>query len=298
MIPWRLFCLGLLSLISVASAANVSHPDDARCLHTWNKKVARYREGLRIQRMRPCNAEDETTTYDKWIPNWVCEDTQRLPREVQGDGAKWMAGTEALQARRTPPLIYSFGCNGDIAWELEMRRRFPAAEVHIIDPTGNKRWKNLKLRFKLYKANLTLHEWWAGRSPPLDPANPESVFPTLTLSQMMAKLGHPGAVIDFLKMDIENAEWELFAVELKECRLRFHHLNIELHSLNCTEHEAFFGAIERCGYRVVWVEPNHWGCSGWSCVEFTIISSSLACAEFAHSHGCPPCSHWLHQPGY
>jgi len=28
---------------------------------------------------RPCNAEDETTTYDKWITNWVCEDTRLGP---------------------------------------------------------------------------------------------------------------------------------------------------------------------------------------------------------------------------
>lgn len=34
--------------------------DDARCLHTWNKKVARYREGLRIQRMRPLQRYDKS----------------------------------------------------------------------------------------------------------------------------------------------------------------------------------------------------------------------------------------------
>lgn len=28
---------------------------------------------------RPCNAEDDTTTYDKWIPNWICEDTRLGP---------------------------------------------------------------------------------------------------------------------------------------------------------------------------------------------------------------------------
>jgi len=293
MMNTMLFYFGLLGFALATSSrpTNMSIKDAkdvvTRCLRPWKRKVARYQQAMRVRHNLLCKGGDNKTTYDKWIPLWVCEDAQRLPLWITGDGPKWMVGTEAFQSLRTPPLIISLGSNGEIDWELGMRNMFPTAEIHIVDPSGHGTWNNESFRYRLRQSNLTLHEWWAVRSPV-----PGSQFTAMTVSKMLATLGHPGAVVEYLKVDIEGAEWELFATELRGCRLRFQHLNVELHGINCTAHEDFFHSIDRCGYRVAWAEPNHWGCDGWLCVEYTIISSSVACAEYAHSHGCPPCVEW------
>ena len=39
----------------------------------------------------------QRATYDAWWPEWMCEDTQRIPIRLLGDGAKWMCGLDVLE---------------------------------------------------------------------------------------------------------------------------------------------------------------------------------------------------------
>ena len=88
------------------------------------------------------------------------------------------------------------------------------------------------------------------------------------------------------KVDLERTEWALFTDILANCRVRFRHLNVLLHGVDCKEHERFFALLDQCQYMITYKETNHWGCFGFLCVEYTIVSLAHAQAEFAMSHGC------------
>ena len=121
--------------------------------------------------------------------------------------------------------------------------------------------------------------------------------PVMNMLQIRTKLGHLMRPIDFLKVDIEGAEWGLFKTLLDSCNPTqplFVHLNIELHGyegliLDLSEarmNEHFFYGLERCGYYIVSKEPNTWGCEGYKCIEYTFIHSSLAVLEHSIAYGC------------
>mmetsp|Transcript_53211 Transcript_53211/g.87000 ORF Transcript_53211/g.87000 Transcript_53211/m.87000 type:complete len:127 (-) Transcript_53211:256-636(-) len=118
----------------------------------------------------------------------------------------------------------------------------------------------------------------------------------------MQRLGHRDREIDLLKVDIEGAEYSMFEDLLSNCSLKFKSLNIELHGNNCSQHEAceqheaFFNAMDRCGYVIVSKETNHWGCDGYMCVEYTFISMALAWEEFVYSHACKVVDHHTSRP--
>lgn len=291
----------ILLLAFASTAMGLSDVAVRTCRAAWDQKVARHKRAASSRANLGCSNKEEAKkeAFDIWVPEWSCEDSQRIPVEYKGDGPKWMVGLEAAAAlRRGPSLIFSLGSSGNIVWELAMRRLFPNAEIHIVDPTGRGTWYTDELKQRLLAENLTMHEWWASDKP-----QPGSDLPALTMSDMLTKIGHSNAVIDFLKVDIEGSEWGFFgSSEFKDCSLRFHHLNIELHcwknggAWDCNEIQNFFKNMERCGYRIAWKEPNHWSADGWKAVEYTLISTAFACVEFAHSHGCPPCSRWVPTP--
>ena len=36
--------------------------------------------------------------------------------------------------------MYSLGCNGDVMWEMDVRKRMPRAEMHVFGPITHKGW--------------------------------------------------------------------------------------------------------------------------------------------------------------
>jgi hypothetical protein len=45
-----------------------------------------------------------------------------------------------------------------------------------------------------------------------------------------------------------------------------------------------FHSMRRQGFMVFHKERNHWGCDGYMCVEFSIVSPGVAKAEFGATH--------------
>jgi hypothetical protein len=55
-------------------------------------------------------------------------------------------------------------------------------------------------------------------------------------------------------------------------------------SANTTLLREFFEGADACGLRLFHKERNHWGCQGYACVEFSLVSAESAWREFQASH--------------
>jgi FkbM family methyltransferase len=173
-------------------------------------------------------------------------------------------------------VVYSLGSHGEVSWESGIRMMFPAAEIHVFDPTGTRDGWYPNRAFATL--GLHLHAWFVGASDGSMDA------PVYSYEDVVTKLGHSVRGVDLLKIDIEGAEYKLLQ-DMRRCPT-VSIINIELHGVNCTEHTLLFEKLDTCGYAIVAKEPNHWGCSGWACVEYTWVSKHLALQEWKLSHGC------------
>mmetsp|Transcript_87611 Transcript_87611/g.152532 ORF Transcript_87611/g.152532 Transcript_87611/m.152532 type:complete len:330 (-) Transcript_87611:60-1049(-) len=287
------------------------------CQAQWAKKMA-YLQESKMARHTPCMKDKipgvssnkaivrptgERASYDGWWPEWACDSLIRLPKGMHGDGAKWMCGIDALgfAPAAGAPLLYSLGVGGETFWEAAMHRHIPNLEVHLVDPTGKGLWDE-EVRGRLHLFGGQLHDWWIyGRSSHCsrrfrEPKGKDSfnykscTMPVVhNLDDLKRRLGHEGRQITFLKVDVEGAEYTFFQEMMRNCSRTqplFLHLNIELHGTNCRQHQQFFNIMDRCGYRIVAKETNHWGCDGYKCVEYTLISDIAAQKEYADTHGC------------
>eukprot|EP00965_Chrysotila_dentata_P104872 3463893-Pleurochrysis_carterae.AAC.1 len=201
--------------------------------------------------------------------------------------------------KQTSCLIYSFGSNGDDAWEAAMAKRLPNCEVHIFDPS---------LSVELAKEVTQRAQGYGGFFHPFGLVAPNAEgqlgsvvqqssragnWTLYTYQQIVEMLGHRGRTVDYFKIDIEGNEWLLYlGHDLTGKRglfslcagdnpeLRIGHLNIELHGYSVprraeTIHSWFAGA-DACGLRVFHKELNTLACATGGCAEFSLISSQQA----------------------
>eukprot|EP00667_Euglena_gracilis_P012672 EG_transcript_13018 len=288
--PNVICCIHILLLCTITCALPLATVrTGTECWREWMQKERRYQRAKRLRMKQPC--EDGGKSYDTNIPEWFCEDTRRLPPEMTGDGPKWACGMETFK-KHPKVLLVSMGCWGEIDWERAVRGWLPQAEMHLIDPSGHDGgWDLPKTLEQLKPLNVTFHEFWIGSTHV-----PGHKFPVLSVVEAMKRLGHAGETIDILKVDIEGHEWKALPEPIASGALKFHHFNVEVHNMNCREHIPFFAALDKQDYRMFYKEPNHWGCGGSGCIEYSFVSKEHACAEFATAHNCPPCSQWLNGP--
>jgi hypothetical protein len=110
------------------------------------------------------------------------------------------------------------------------------------------------------------------------------------LSNITSSLGHTDRLLNILKVDCEGCEFEAFKSIFDECaagKVKIGQLQIELHSHSTfVPIQGFFEGADKCGLMIFHKERNHWGCSGYLCVEFSLISKAGAWTAFKASH-CP-----------
>lgn len=271
--------------------------------------AARHQTGRkRLHPTELARFEPNRHVFDAFEPEWECTKREMVPYRW-GDGHKWMC--DPARRRGSDCLIYSFGSNGEDSWERAMAAAHAECELHTFDPTlGAEGTRRMVERSRAYGAVFhALGLSGADRAPKGQklrlPTN-ESAGQYLTLRSIMRLLGHTGRRIDFLKVDIEGSEWQVFlgAEEASApsegifaaCAagsLRLDQLLIELHTdLHKTtvasdfdRAERFFRAADRCGLKIFSKEANVYACpAAWNCAG-TIFEYSLVAPHSVSGSG-------------
>ncbi|KAF8429657.1 methyltransferase domain-containing protein [Tirmania nivea] len=222
-----------------------------------------YTETL-IRRFAAVDAKTyKVTPYSIWdlIPAaFNCPwDIQRVGH--LGDGGKWVCGLvkylstpskKDIQAR--PCVIYSFGVRDESSFEEEMLQR-TACGVWGYDPAVSKWGPQLSAKYVEQGRAKFLR---AALGPTTEKKGDTSFY---TLKKLMEMNGH--TYIDFLKLDIEYAEFDSITAFLNDFagqELPFGQLLIELHvfkdRITARDFLSWWEALEQRGLRPVWTEPN------------------------------------------
>jgi len=124
-----------------------------------------------------------------WHPTIHCEFERRIG---EGDDGKWVCDIHKLQfLNSTPPLVYSFGSNGDFGFEKAIKHELPESEIHTFD-------QNL---YVCPHNVCTFHQLRVGNA---------RHYGSKSLLMILDNLNHRVRDIDILKVDIEGSEFELF----------------------------------------------------------------------------------------
>lgn len=160
-------------------------------------------------------------------------------------------------------------------FETEVRNRL-GCEVHTFDPTGNTaQWARDAAALNISFHAVGLAAAAGGHMKPL--------------RDIVAQLGHQRRTIDLLKIDCEGCEHTAFDgiwEDLKDGLYSVGQVQVEVHGKDAGRNAALFDAAEAAGFRVFHKEPNHWGCNGYGCMEFSLIGKQAAWDVFSLSHSC------------
>lgn len=219
----------------------------------------------------------ETRIYDLFEPEAVCFDEERFGTKERysafGDGPKFVCGVDLIaeKARQQKDgcLVYSVGSYNRIDFEVAVSNFMPGCETHTFDPT-------LKDAF-IGDDYATFHPWGIG----LD-GQPKSykgkTWDGKGIESIMTELGHLNRTLDILKIDCEGCEYQAMPVLFEAIaagRLKVNQIQIELHGLNYPRVERFFHAADNAKMRIFHKERNHWGCDGYECLEYALISEDF-----------------------
>jgi hypothetical protein len=264
----------------------------SKCCRTWQSAVKASNEQNHhflndLERSIKQSLEDpgyfmnKLIAYDNFEPSWNCELRQRVPSKP-GDGPKWTCGVQLLSSKS---LVYSFGSNADVQFEREISNY--TKDIFIFDPTGSKE-DAVKIRamgFNFIESGLV----GLGQN---SFKFYEKSYPGLDLLNHIKTLGHTGRKIDILKVDIEGSEFESFRnITIGECThadVKIDQLLIEIHQTNIVAISTLLRHFMRCNMRIFSKERNGWGCQGFKCVEFSLVSPSHAFGVFRATH--PSCN--------
>ena len=250
------------------------------CTNLWEMKLAHKAASLKDQHDRSVQfqqqaAANKILAYDLWEPAWSCHIERRLGKPF-GDGGKFVCGSdEFFQTKGC--LAYSVGSNGDSSFEKAIREHF-GCEIHTFDPKGN----STQYEKIANVSGSSFHAWGLSNSSGSLGGNP-----LLTLGDIANRLGHAHRHIDIFKIDCEGCEYLAFDTiwsDLKSSKYSIGQIQIELHGTDFKKLKTFFDAAEGAGFVIFHKERNHWGCNGYSCVEFSLIHMQQAEEIFRHTH--------------
>lgn len=244
-------------------------------LRRWTKRF----ESRRAAMSEAISYKRPKFVYDIFEPEWDCEVQDRVGK-AWGDGGKFVCGVDALAELGDGCLVYSIGSRLDVTFEKDILSR-TKCEVHTFDHTVNaSRARELALQtgFTYHPIGLSSSYAKKGRR--------EYVT---SLHSIMKRLGHEGRRIDVLKIDCEGCEHQISRSIFQACSagsFSIGQMQIEVHGTDWERTKAFFDGADSCGLMIFHKERNHWGCGGYRCVEFSLVSQAWARTAFARSH-CP-----------
>lgn len=146
---------------------------------------------------------------------------------------------------------YSYGINGFDGWANDISQKFkiPVFEYDCTNPKVPAKCPQCDLRFKLECINSNT-------------AKPRNMFATLT--QQLQRNGHSQVAQAslLLKIDVEGAEWSVFAEEPIDNLRKFREIIVEFHNLgDVGKHPVALRAVHnilRAGFAVNHIHGNNW----------------------------------------
>ncbi|CAK9060041.1 Methyltransferase-like protein 24 [Durusdinium trenchii] len=194
--------------------------------------------------------------FIKYNSNWPCLWGEEYTGQGSGDGNKWTCGARLIQA---PCVVYSFGSNNDMKFELGIHELGLHCEIHIYDPTSPEPRDARRIGARFHKVGLGARDGFQGR------------FPVKTLKSLMKENGH--SHIDILKVDIEDAEHEAIPQIAHEGWPSVGQFLVEVHIRNFANDmslDKLITLIEKGNLRLFHQEVN-WQYGASCCTEYAFI---------------------------
>lgn len=94
----------------------------------------------------------------------------------------------------------------------------------------------------------------------------------------------------FLSYFIEWVTMPPILDQIAQGHLEIDQIQIELHPQQKIPFEQlveFFTHVDNAGMRIMHKERNHWGCKGWRCLEYALVSEAFLRKANAAALGCP-----------
>ncbi|KAL9180529.1 hypothetical protein ACHAXT_010982 [Thalassiosira profunda] len=212
--------------------------------------------------------------FDSFEPEANCFSDERFgsfrdERDAAfGDGPKFTCGVDVIAQREKDSraagnkegegcLVYSVGSYNDILFERTVHE-FMGCEVHTFDPTLGKAFVG--------DHYSTFHPWGLGEDG-VEATMGKKSWVGKSMGTIMKELGHTNRTIDIL--------------------IKLNQLQVEMHAgvTNRNAHPAqivnFFSSADQAGLRIFHKERNHWGCDGYTCVEYAL---TLHFNRYKHAH--------------
>ena len=162
--------------------------------------------------------------YFKWPNASACEISQDFGGLMLGPPTSMIDGQKAIcldPAARPPTngkcLVYSFGISND--WTFDELMEQYGCQVHSFDPSINKPSHN-------HSKNIQFHDWGLDDRDYVDSHG----WKMRSLSSIYQELQHTGRILDYLKMDVEFAEWRALPQIIQSGMLsKVRQLHVEIH---------------------------------------------------------------------
>ncbi len=238
----------------------------------WDRKIARHSKYVASSEETlkgiNWNQVGDKYMFDKFEPEWNCEDEVRLGSDIVsiGDGPKFACGSSLLASLAGECIVYSIGSSYDFSFEYAVNRIAPKCEIHTFDGTLDLDKKALPddLTYK----NIHFHHW---NTVTDCVANDRS----MCVVESLQKLNHTGKTITWLKTDCEGCEFSVITEFLSAVNID--QIMVEIHNYgNGTKIAELFHTFRKAGMMVFHKERNSWGCNGYLCVEYALISKRYA----------------------
>jgi len=238
----------------------------------WSRKQANYLKYVTSKNILHSNTDFSQVTkkeaYDAFETEWNCEDEIRLGENIVsvGDGPKFACGAELLSST-DECIVYSIGSAYDFSFEYSVHDNAPNCIIHTFDGTLN--LTERALPEDLEQKNIYFHNW-------------NVVSDCLTqhtgsvcVADSLKKLGHEQKTISWLKIDCESCEFTVIPEFLKSSVI-IDQVMVEIHGTNAVAIHGLFQTFQDTGMVIFHKERNSWGCDGYRCVEYSLITLSYA----------------------
>jgi len=270
-------------LFAVAARSSQASPTSCQSTDTVFTRIWSRKENTHAQYARERNAKQANmnftnvarkNTYDFFEPEWNCEDEVRIGSTLVslGDGPKFVCGQDVL-ASTEDCIVYSIGSNYDFSFEYAVNRIAPQCEIHTFDGTLNLTARALPEGLR--EKNVHFHNWNIVsdcRSEQLT----KMKHPSRCVSDNLQTLNHhESKTISWLKIDCEGCEYTVIP-KFFESSIEIDQVLVELHGTGAERVSSLFSTLHDAGMMIFHKERNHWGCDGYRCVEYSLITSSYA----------------------
>ncbi|KAL7527503.1 hypothetical protein ACHAXR_001987 [Thalassiosira sp. AJA248-18] len=91
-------------------------------------------------------------------------------------------------------------------------------------------------------------------------------------------------------MDCEGCEHIVlppFFEKIASGQIHVNQVQVEMHLGTFQNNLNFFSSADSAGLRIFHKERNHWGCKGYTCVEYALVAESFLRESNRYSINCP-----------